>query len=160
MPTYKKMPDQSRVWVYQSNRKLTHDEIAGIEKRAEEFLNDWTSHGQELTAAIEIFYDLFIIVFVDQDKAAASGCSIDKSLQFIKELEVGYKLSLLDRLLVAYRDKETIQLCLIDHFEKLLQHGEVTENTVVFNNLVDTKKDFDTQWEVLLKDSWHKKLLH
>ena len=96
---------------------------------------------------------------VDEEKAEASGCSIDKSFQFIKDLSDTYDLALLDRMNVAYRDNNDIGICRIDEFEGLLQRGEVNEDTIVFNNLVDTKKDFDSKWEVLLKDSWHRKLM-
>jgi hypothetical protein len=60
---------------------------------------------------------------------------------------------------IAYRDNEKISICRIDEFEGLLHRREVDADTIVFNNLVDTKKDFDSKWEVLLKDSWHKKLM-
>ena len=104
-----------------------------------------------------IYY--FIVVFVDEKSAKASGCSIDKSFQFIKNIESAYELDLLNRMVVAYRNDLGIQLTRIDKFEQLIQEGLVTENTIVFNNLVNTKSDFDSKWEVLVKDSWHRRLL-
>jgi len=159
MYSYSDLPFDARVWIYQSNRKLSKNEISDITRKGREFIQNWTSHGSSLKAAIELFYDHFVVVFVDEKQAAASGCSIDKSFQFIKELEVDYEIILLDRTIVAYRENDEIISCRIDEFEKLIKQGEVDENTIVFNNLVDTRKDFDTRWEVLLKDSWHRHLL-
>jgi len=159
MPSYRDLPDHSRVWIYQSNRIFSKEELFNIKKNSETFLIDWNSHGKDLKAAIELFYDLFIVVLVDEEAASASGCSIDSSFQFIKDQEKEFEVSLLDRLMVAHRDDHGIKLSRIDEFESLIQKGEVTEDTIVFNNLVDTKADFDTMWEVLLKDSWHRKLL-
>ncbi|MBL4576963.1 MAG: ABC transporter ATPase [Flavobacteriales bacterium] len=159
MATYRDLPDHSRVWIYQSNRVFNKDELVEIKQHSNNFLADWNSHGKDLKAAIEIFYDLFVVVLVDEVAAAASGCSIDSSFQFIKKLEETFAISLLDRLTVAHRDDDGICLSRIDQFEALIHEGGVNGDTIVFNNLVDTKADFDTMWEVLLKDSWHRKLL-
>ena len=65
---------------------LSKNEISEITQKGKELIPNWASHGSSLKAAIEIFYDHFIVVLVDEKQAAASGCSIDKSFQFIKEL--------------------------------------------------------------------------
>jgi len=159
MGTYRDLPDHSRIWIYQSNRAFNREECAEIKDLAQHFLAGWNAHGSELHAAIELFYDLFLVVMLDEDVAKASGCSIDASFQFIKGLEKRLKVSLLDRLIVAHRDAKGIALSRVDEFESLIRHGEVGRETIVFNNLVDKKADFDSKWEVLLKDSWHRKLL-
>ena len=159
MPSYSSLPDHSRVWVYQSNRLLDSHEIKEIKKAAEVFLEEWAAHGKSLMAAIEIFYNHFIVIMIDEEQASASGCSIDASFKFIQELEKELKITLLDRLMVAFRQDEGISVCRIDEFESKIKSGEIDEDVIVFNNLVDTKKTFDSQWEVLLKDSWHRKLL-
>lgn len=160
MFSYRDLPETARIWIYQCNRELSSDEVKAINEESQKFILDWSAHGSKLEAAIEIFYNIFIVVMVDEEKAKASGCSIDKSFQFIKELNDSYDLALLDRLNVAFRSKDNIRICRIDEFEGLLQRGEVGVDTIVFNNLVDTKKDFDSKWEVLLKDSWHRKLIN
>jgi hypothetical protein len=37
----------------------------------------------------------------------------------------------------------------------MVKNKSVTENTLVFNNLVVNKAEFLSQWEVPAKDSWH-----
>lgn len=159
MGTYRDLPNHSRVWIYQSNRVFSREECAEIKDLAQHFLVGWNAHGSKLNAAIELFYDLFLVVMLDEKVAQASGCSIDASFQFIKGLEKRLKVSLLDRLIVAHRDEKGIALSRVDEFENLIRHGEVGTETIVFNNLIDNKADFDSKWEVLLKDSWHRKLL-
>jgi len=159
MASYRDLPGDSTVWIYQSSRELLPEEVNGINEASCDFMLNWAAHGTALKAAIELFYDYFIVVFVDEKSAKASGCSIDKSFQFIKNIESAYELDLLNRMVIAYRDDIGIQLTRIDKFEQLIQEGLVTENTIVFNNLVNTKSDFDSKWEVLLKDSWHRRLL-
>ena len=159
MPTYRDLPDHSRVWIYQANREFTKEELSKIKQLSDKFLTSWNAHDSKLTAAIEPFYNLFLVVMVDEEVAMASGCSIDSSFQFIQDLEKQLGVTLLDRLTVAYRDGDSIKLTRVDEFENKILAGEVGRDTVVFNNLVDNKGDFDSLWEVLVKDSWHKKLL-
>jgi len=156
---YKDLPDHSRVWVYQSDREFTADEENVIRQKVDQFIAGWASHGQALEAAIEIFHNLFIVVFVNEEQAQASGCSIDSSVHFIKELEQEQDYSLFNRLVVAYKEGEHINCCTLVEFEALLVEGSVTEDSVVFNNLVTTKADFDHKWEVPVKDSWHAQLV-
>jgi hypothetical protein len=39
-----------------------------------------------------------------------------------------------------------------------VESKEVNDDTIVFNNLVQTKRDFEAKWQVPYKDSWLKNL--
>ena len=153
------MSSDSRVWIYQSNRQFTIEETAEIKEKAEGFIETWTAHGQLLKAAVEIFYNLFIVIFVDEKQATASGCSIDDSVDFIKEIEKTFSTSLFDRMIVAYKKENKIFTCKRNEFEKLLAEEAINNKTIVFNNLVNTKSEFETNWEIPLAKSWHQQLL-
>lgn len=154
------MPGHSRVWIYQGDRELTETEIGEIKRKVAVFLIDWTSHGEWMKAAIDVLYNRFIVVLVDEDHTHASGCGIDKSVQFIRQVEADYKISLFDRLLTAYRDESgTIKTVRLPEFEALAEKNKVNANTIVFNNLVSTKEDMETKWEVPMAKSWHKRML-
>jgi hypothetical protein len=159
MKTIKNMPENARVWVYQSNKELSVIEENKIKEAGNHFITDWSAHGASLKASFDIVYHRFIVIAVDEQQAMASGCSIDKSVKFVKELEEQFTLSLFDRLQVAYRDGNEISVCHLSAFEKLAEQGLVNESTVVFNNMVTTKTAFDKEWEVPLKKSWQNKVL-
>lgn len=150
-----KISESSRVWIYQSDRILKKEEEEQIQNILEQFTSRWHAHGHQLTALAEIRYHRFIILMVDEARVGASGCSIDKSVNLMKEIEQQFKLGLFDRFNIAYRTHSEITSCSRAEFEKLLASGEINENTIVFNNLVQTVKDLDTSWEVPFKDSWH-----
>jgi len=156
---YHKLADSARVWIYQSNRELNSEEVSSIKSQAMEFLAQWSAHGAKLEAAFEIFYECFLVFFVDEDQAKATGCSIDKSVRLIKSLEKEFAVSLLDRNLVAYRVGDSIAVCDREEFISKMRSGEIGDNTIVFNNLVSTKKEFESGWEIPLKRSWHKNLI-
>ncbi len=159
MTTIKNMPPNAKLWVYQSNRALTNEEVTEITKSALAFIADWAAHGASLKAGFEIIYNRFIVLAVDEQQALASGCSIDKSVKFIKELEQQFNLNLFDRMQIAYRKENEIVVCKLSEFEKLAQQGLVNETTIVFNNMVTTKTAFDNEWEVPLKQSWQSRFL-
>lgn len=152
--TYKEMPDNSRVWIYQSTREFTNAEVEQINKQAAEFISQWTSHGALMDACIEIFYNRFLVLFLNEEQASASGCGIDKSVRFFQELEKQFSVFLFDRMQVAYKKEDKIFACHLSDIDKNL-----SENTIVFNNLVQTKKEFLTSWETPLKNSWHSQML-
>lgn len=156
---YKDLSDNSRIWIYQSDRQFSADEVEKIKATGNEFLNTWDSHGKALHAAFEIFHRRFIAIFVDQNHASASGCSIDKSVHFIKQLERDFSVSLFDRMKIAFRDKENVIIGDINELKQKFSDREITENTIVFNNLVVTKSEFIQKWEIPLKESWARKFI-
>ena len=153
------MPTDARVWVYQNNRILSNDEVNSIKEAGNHFISDWAAHGASLNAGFDVLYNLFIVIAVDEKQAMASGCSIDKSVKFVKELEEKMNLNLFNRLQVAYRKGNEIMLCGLSDFEKLATEKAVDASTIVFNNMITTKAAFDTEWEVPLKQSWQSRVL-
>ena len=103
----------------------------------------------------------FLIIFANEKQAEASGCSIDRSVHFIKNLEQEYSISLLNRTLVAYKvdDEDEIVTLPQEEFIGLVAQGTLNKNTIVFNNLVTTKQDLETKWQVPIKKRWHADLI-
>jgi hypothetical protein len=150
--------ENSRVWIYQSNRELISAEVAQIEPVLNNFATGWTAHNNQLKAKAEIRYNRFIVLVVDESQAGASGCSIDKSVGLMKAIEQEFNINLFDRFNIAYRTAAGITSVGRNEFEELIKQGDVTADTIVFNNLAATLKDLDTKWEVPFKNSWHQQV--
>ncbi len=99
-------PDESRVWIYQADRPFEDADIMNANDDIEVFCGQWTSHNKELKAIGGIMHDLFVVLVVDETKSSTSGCSIDKSVQFVKNMEQKYHRRLLERSLVGYLDDQ------------------------------------------------------
>src|SRR5215831_15670001 len=140
--------DQSRVWIYMTNRPFNDVEVSDIGMALKRFCKEWTAHGSNLLAKGEVRFNRFIILMVDETQAGASGCSIDKSVHFIKGIEQEYNVQLFDRLLIAWKHEDEIKTAHFSELEKLLHDGAISENTLVFNNSVTTKRDLDQRWIV------------
>ncbi|GGD93366.1 ABC transporter ATPase [Planktosalinus lacus] len=155
---FNSLPEDSRIWIYQSNRKFSDDEIFEFEKRLSEFLTQWTAHGDSLEAGFEIKYNRFIIIGLNQENASASGCSIDASVHFIQQLEKQFQVDLLDKMNVTFYTGEYITHKTLQDFKKMAKSKAISKKTVVFNNLVNTKAEYLENWEVPAEESWHARL--
>lgn len=158
--SFDKLPLNSRVWVYSSNRKFIQKEIISIRKDLENFLSNWTSHNQNLETGFELRYDRFIIIAVNQEINNASGCSIDNCVRFIKKLENKYKVDLLDKMNVIYKQDKHLYHKKLNEFISMYKNNLVSLNTVVFNNLVNTVGEYKLKWEVPVKESWHNRFMN
>lgn len=160
MLTYNDMPLSARSWVYQSDREITDLEVNEISRKAAMFLMEWSSHGNVMRASIDVLHNRFFVVLVDEKAASATGCGIDKSVKFMQQMETDYKINLFDRMLVTYRDTDAvIKTTKLYTFEQMMEKGELSADTIVFNNMVDTKADMQTKWEVPVKLSWHSRMI-
>ena len=157
--TFDKISDQSRIWIFQSNRLIPDLDIEPLKKQIDIFLSSWTSHGNQLMVASKIKYNLFIIIALDQSCSTASGCSIDKLVSFIKNIENEYQISLLDRLDISFRYKNKISVLRLDAFKRKILEKKINNDTIVFNNLINLKSDLTDNWEIPLNRSWHQKLI-
>jgi hypothetical protein len=147
--------ENSRIWIYQSDRILKQEEESAIIQILGDFTSNWQAHGHDLAALGEVIHHQFIILSVDEQVAGATGCSIDKSVALMKDIEQKFNINLFDRFRVAFKLNDELKSCSREDFEKMIKNGEVNEDTLVFNNLIQTRKELKTSWEIPLKDSWH-----
>ncbi len=152
---FENLPEESRIWIYQSNRKFTDAEFAEIDTATRRFVEGWAAHGAGLEASYQLKYNRFIILAVNQEHHGASGCSIDDSVRFIQSLEKQYDVDLLDKMNVTFRLGEHIAHKSLMDFKKMAKEKAVSGNTIVFNNLVNTVGEWNEFWEVPALESWH-----
>src|SRR5690606_33578902 len=107
-----------------------------------------------------LLYDQFLVLCADESKAVASGCSIDKSIAFVKNIEQRYGQPLLLRTNVAFLNQEgEIEVVSLDTLKAAYRSGRVVDSTVVFDNLVSTLGAFRTKWKTPLHASWLKRFI-
>ena len=153
---FEHIQDSDRIWVYQSNRFLSEVEIELIQKSGNAFVASWATHGKPLRANVAIAHNLFVIVSVDEEQAKASGCSIDKSVNWISALGRELHIDFLDRMQIAYKDGQNIARILpMNEFEQLAADGQIESSALVFNNLVFNGKEFRSAWNIPASESWH-----
>lgn len=156
---FESLPDHARVWIYQSSLTFTPEMRQGIILDLESFLKNWTTHGQNLVASYEMPYDRFIIIGIDGEQQEVTGCSIDSSVRFIQNLEQQYKIDLLDKMNVTHKKGFNLLYTPLKEFRSMAKKREITPDTIVFNNLIETKIEYKTHWEVPVSQSWHSRFV-
>ena len=159
LSTYEDLPDNTRVWIYQSNNPIDESQVEAMKKDVQDFVNQWISHNNALSAYGDVLHQRFVVLMVDESRAGASGCSIDKSVYFIKALEQKYALNLFDRMSFSFMKGDEIKTVPRELFAQLYEKGEINDQTLVFDNLVKNKLELETQWVKSLKESWHSRMV-
>lgn len=154
---FNKISSQSPIWIFQANKTVDISFIKKIENDTINFLNSWTSHNIEIKSSFKIIHNLFLIISVESNFSSPSGCSIDKLINFVKEINKLYNIDFLDRLNISYRYENIIKVVNIAEFKKLILDGLISADTIVFNNTIRSKDELNKNWETKALNSWHKK---
>lgn len=153
------LPDHSRVWIYQSDRKLTAEEQNYLLEKGEEFTSTWAAHGHELTAQMTVLLDHFVVIVLDEMVESASGCSIDKSMKFILNCQKELGINFTNRLISAMYINGSVELLQYNETRLGLENGKISAETLVFDNTIQYLSILKVSWLKPLKDTWLKKLL-
>lgn len=146
----------SKVWIYQSDEEFSYDELDEAREDIAKFLKAWTAHSAELDCYGNIFHRRFLALFVDESRAHASGCSIDSSVRFVTALGQKMGKNFFDRKMYAYMTMdEEIHTISHDALPSAYASGQITDDTLFFDNLVKNKHDFLKHWIRPLSTSWH-----
>ncbi len=151
--------DQSRVWIYQSNRPFSQEEVTEIKEKIQNFAQSWVSHNRALKAHGDVYHNRFIVLMVDETQAGASGCSIDSSVRFLQQLQAAYGIDLFDRMNFSFEKDGEVHTVSRAEFQELFQNGKINAQTPVFDTLVKTKADFDQAFKKPLSESWHQRMV-
>ena len=149
-----KFASESKVWIYQCNRKLTEGECLEINMTLKNFVSSWNSHGKPVKGLGKVYYNQFIILIADESATGVSGCSTDSSVRLIKEIELKYNISLFDRLTLAFLINDKISTIPLSQFQQALKDGLVNEETLYFNNTILTKEGLEKDWLIPVNKSW------
>lgn len=151
---FKNIPDDSRVWIYQSNRDFSDSEIKIINNKTALFLDNWKAHGNELQASYLIKERRFLVIAVNEEYNPIGGCSIDYSLQLVNDISTTINLDLLDRLSVNYISENKIKSISLRDLKNKIKNRSFSPETVIFNTTVKTKKELSSDFELKISSSW------
>lgn len=152
--SFDQMPDTSRLWVYQAERTLNPFEQDLVRDATSKFLEEWTAHGSNLKASYDLMHDQFLVITLDENVSQASGCSIDSSVNHIRNLEGMLGVSLINNDKVAFLIDDKVELLPAIGLKQALLKKEVASSTKVFNNTVQNLGDFKSDWLVESSQTW------
>ena len=150
----KDFSNNSHVWIYQSSRIFSSEEILQIKELLMDFLIDWKTHGTPVKGFGDLFFGQFIVIMADEAASGVSGCSTDSSVRLVKKIEKDCDVDLFDRQMLAFVINEKIQLLPLSQINNSIETGIVNANTLYFNNTILTKKELLNHWIIPVKKSW------
>lgn len=143
-----------RVIIYPASRPLTAKESMVITQKLYDFLGSWAAHGKPLSSSFKIEKNQFIVVCVDEEKEAASGCSIDALGGIMREIDQENQLGLFDRMKASFVDNGQIKTMKLQDFRNGLKSGEIATDIEVFDFSKNTYIAFLSDFLLPLKRSW------
>lgn len=144
----------SRVWIYQCNRRFTISEAIEIEEKLNEFTHNWKSHQLPVKGFGTLFFGQFIVLMADETESGVSGCSTDSSVRLIKSIEQTYNVGLFERTLLAFIIKEKIELLPISQLNYAFENNFINGETLFFDNNIQNKDSLINNWIVPVQHSW------
>ncbi len=148
------LPPHARVWIYQASRPLAEDELMAVLPRLAAFAGEWTSHGRQLAASAQFLHRQFLVLGLDEAVAGASGCSIDASVRFVRELEQQLGVDLLEKSRMAFLTDGEVRLLTRPELRAAVAAGQITSATPYFNNTLSTKAELTGSWPAPAGQTW------
>ena len=151
---FEKMPPDARIWIYQANKPLNESSKGLLSEKIISFLNEWQSHGNGLKTSWKLFFDRFLILAVDEKYNSISGCSIDKSVHYLRTLGNDLEIDFLEKSSIAVFEQNNISTFTLKEVKNLIKEGKITRESIIFNNLVSTLSDLDSNWQQPASQTW------
>lgn len=146
--------ERSRVWVYQSTRPFTDEQAREIDEQILQFAEQWQVHGKPVKGWGKLLFNRFVVMMADETFETISGCSTDSMVRVVKSIERQYECNLFDRLSITFLVKGKAEVLPMNQVQFALDKGYISPDTLLFNNLVGSKREIIAQWLQPLSQSW------
>lgn len=154
---FKQFENDSKLWVFLVDRPILEEEQESIRAALSEFFKSWNAHGAPVNGAAEFTHGQFLLITASKD-TQVSGCSIDSLFRAVKEICEKGSFEFVAQGNISFLEDNALKTMTQDEFRAYVESGQVSEETTVFNNAVQTLEDLrEGKWQLAFKDSWHAK---
>jgi len=143
-----------RVIIYPASRPFSAKESKIITEQLYDFLGSWAAHGKPLESSFKIDRNQFIVICVDEEKEAASGCSIDALGGVIRELEDEFDLGFFDRMKATYVENGETKTAKLQDFRQGLRNGTIPTHIEVYDFSKSSYVSYLSDFLLPLRRSW------
>lgn len=145
-----------RVIVYPASKPFSARESKIIAEQLYDFLSTWAAHGKPLSSSFKIEKNQFVVVCVDEEKEAASGCSIDSLGGVIRKLDDEFQFGFFDRMKACFVENDEIKTLRLQDFRSGLKNNEISKDIQVFDFSKNSYLAFVDEFLLPLEESWAK----
>lgn len=143
-----------RVIIFPASRPFSPKESKIITEKLYDFLATWAAHGKPLSSSFKIEKNQFIVICVDEEKEAASGCSIDALGTVMREMDSEFELGLFDRMKASFIENGETKTMKLQDFRKGLKEKTISTDIEVFDFSKNTYVAFLSDFLLPLNRSW------
>lgn len=143
-----------RVIIFPASRPFNARESKVIAEKLYDFLAGWAAHGKPLESSFKIERNQFLVVCVDEDKEAASGCSLDALNGVVRELDHEFQLGFFDRMKASYLENGEVKTVKLQAFREGLKTGAISDKIEVFDFSKSSYISFLSDFLLPLRRSW------
>lgn len=140
---------EGRVWIYASNRKFSDTECEKITEMGKAFVEQWTAHELPLKAAFILEHNLFLILAADETLNPLSGCGIDKSVAFIRNIESQFNVQLFNRTQIECLINNTAQIVTVSDLQQ-----QPTTGIHFFDKTITNMSEFKNAFVKPIEHAW------
>ena len=151
---FTELNNDSKIWIYTSSVKINEFQRQEILSLADQFLTNWESHGKEVDGTVEIIEDHFVIIAADPKGDTLCGRAVDANVRLIKEIQDVTGLNLTDRMVVVYKQNGELISSNYHTLKKEIESGNIDANSVVYNPLVSSIKEYNNSFEQAPANCW------
>ncbi|MBI1192676.1 MAG: hypothetical protein GC205_05820 [Bacteroidetes bacterium] len=148
------LPDDSRIWIYQADRALSFAECGALDEALSAFAQRWAAHGAPVRAWAGVKDQHFLVFAADENYSGVSGCSIDSSVQMVREWGTRLGVDFFGRLTLACETPQGLKLLHRDALEAAEKSGLLGPETTVYDHTVQTLGQWRNTWKRPLRQSW------
>lgn len=156
---FESLREESRVWVYTGSRAFTAAEEMSATEMLHEFCSRWAAHGHPLKTSFTIERSQFIIMAVEEDFHAPSGCSIDSSVAVLRQIHTTLGVDFLDRSKTPFELDGSVVLIPLGELKNAFALHRLLPQTLSFNTLAAIKLDLKNHWLIPAEKTWMTKYL-
>jgi hypothetical protein len=150
---FAQMPAQSRIWIYPASQRLSVEAREKVQAHLEKKIRNWDSHGAPMKASAAVFHDQFVIIAADESHQRPSGCSIDQSVNWMRELGIELNVDFFDRSINLLQRDEVVSIPL-PMLKKAVENSVIKPETIVFNHTISNLSQLENYWKLPASASW------
>ena len=104
---------------------------------------------------IDVIHQLFVVIALDESQADISGCGIDKSVAWIKQIGEELKIDFFNRTQIEMQmEDKSFKIVNKAEIVELLKNNSINPNTFFTNKNINNLGSFKQSFYVKLEETW------
>jgi hypothetical protein len=148
------LPPHSRLWFFLADRKLEERELEELNTSLMHFTSSWKSHGSSLSADFDILMNQMVVIAVDEQQEAPSGCSIDKAFRLLQEFGNSKGIDFFNRLLVPLAGAQGMELIHRSQLAAKIASGAMHPDDLYYDITITQLAQLEQDFKKPLRHGW------